>query len=372
MVMCRFVLGVALLAVLVLFAVGALADDVCLCGGQKSDKDAPVKSLTTRFTYKAVVPELPAGTKSLDLWLPIPSDSQWQTVRDVQVSSPYPYRITQEQKFGNRMVYVRVTGQGTRDKLEVAVSFIVERKEVRVFGRQWAGQTKTCSCSPNCNCPHCQADKTLRQLSLQPETLVPVGGRFLTIATEVTQGKQTKLEKIRALFEHVVATMQYDYKRESPKLGEGDVAFVCDFRKGNCSDLHSYLISLARSLGIPAYLEYGFPLAGIPLPDPLPKEGKIWRLPLLDLGLRRASRFGFPLMRPMPADGWTLTDPKSRTFLFGNLVLERSAVAVSRGRDIVLNPPQKGKPLNYFIYPYAEADGQSVKVNWELTYQLLP
>ncbi|MFA0745861.1 MAG: hypothetical protein LASZOEIN_002675, partial [Candidatus Fervidibacter sp.] len=34
--MCRFVLGVALLAVLVLFAVGALADDVCLCGGQKS------------------------------------------------------------------------------------------------------------------------------------------------------------------------------------------------------------------------------------------------------------------------------------------------------------------------------------------------
>jgi hypothetical protein len=58
--------------------------------------------------------------------------------------------------------------------------------------------------------------------------------------------------------------------------------------------------------------------------------------------------------------------------LFGNLVLERSAVAVSRGRDIVLNPPQKGKPLNYFIYPYAEADGQSVKVNWELTYQLLP
>jgi transglutaminase-like putative cysteine protease len=370
MVMCRFVLGVALLAVLVLFAVGALADDVCLCGGQKSDKDAPVKSLTTRFTYKAVVPELPAGTKSLDLWLPIPSDSQWQTVRDVQVSSPYPYRITQEQKFGNRMVYVRVTGQETRDKLEVAVSFIVERKEVRVLGDN--GQVnKTCSCSPNCNCPHCQADKTLRQLSLQPETLVPVGGRFLTIATEVTQGKQTKLEKIRALFEHVVATMQYDYKRESPKLGEGDVAFVCDFRKGNCSDLHSYLISLARSLGIPAYLEYGFPIVGIPIPDPLPKEGKIggyhcWTW-VYD------EQVGWFPVDASDARRWLDANrPEVKDFLFGNLVLERSAVAVSRGRDIVLNPPQKGKPLNYFIYPYAEADGQSVKVNWELTYQLLP
>ncbi|MFA0774113.1 MAG: hypothetical protein KEFWMYNX_002148, partial [Candidatus Fervidibacter sp.] len=125
--MYRFVLGVASLSVLSLFAVGVLAGDSCHCGGQKSDKGATIRTLTTRFTYKAVVPELPAGTKALDLWLPIPSDDRWQTVRDVQVTSPYPHRITQEQKFGNRMVYVRVTGQGTRDKFEVAVSFIVER-----------------------------------------------------------------------------------------------------------------------------------------------------------------------------------------------------------------------------------------------------
>lgn len=28
------------------------------------------------------------------------------------------------------------------------------------------------------------------------------------------------------------------------------------------------------------------------------------------------------------------------------------------GRDLVLNPPQSGEPLNYFMYPYAEADGK--------------
>ena len=27
------------------------------------------------------------------------------------------------------------------------------------------------------------------------------------------------------------------------------------------------------------------------------------------------------------------------------------------GRDLVLAPPQAGEPLNYFMYPYAEADG---------------
>jgi len=31
------------------------------------------------------------------------------------------------------------------------------------------------------------------------------------------------------------------------------------------------------------------------------------------------------------------------------------------GRDIRLSSDQKGDPLNYFIYPYAETNGQTVK-----------
>jgi hypothetical protein len=31
------------------------------------------------------------------------------------------------------------------------------------------------------------------------------------------------------------------------------------------------------------------------------------------------------------------------------------------GRDLRLSPEQKGQPLNYFIYPYAEANGQPLK-----------
>ena len=57
--------------------------------------------------------------------------------------------------------------------------------------------------------------------------------------------------------------------------------------------------------------------------------------------------------------------------LFGGLVLERAAVAVSRGRDLTLSPPQKAGPLNYFIYPYAEADGKTVPASWNLTYHVL-
>jgi hypothetical protein len=43
-------------------------------------------------------------------------------------------------------------------------------------------------------------------------------------------------------------------------------------------------------------------------------------------------------------------------YYFGNLTENR--VQFSTGRDITLNPPQMGKPLNFFIYPYVEVVGK--------------
>ena len=40
-----------------------------------------------------------------------------------------------------------------------------------------------------------------------------------------------------------------------------------------------------------------------------------------------------------------------------NLV-ETSFRKTETGRDLVFNPPQAGAPINYFLYPYAEADGK--------------
>jgi hypothetical protein len=41
-------------------------------------------------------------------------------------------------------------------------------------------------------------------------------------------------------------------------------------------------------------------------------------------------------------------------------VVDESRIAIGTGRDLVLNPPQAGDPLDYFIYPYAEADGKTL------------
>jgi len=308
------------------------------------------RSLKTRFTYRASVPTIPSGTKNLRLWLPLPSDSPFQTVSNLKVTSPFSHRVTSEKKHGNRLVFVEAaTPSG---KLDVSVSFDVERKEIAPL----TNGEKLSNGEP--------------ASYLRADMLVPIGGRFAEIADSVVGSLSSPSDKVRAIYEHTVANMQYDYNKESPKLGMGDVAFVCDYKKGNCSDLHSYMISLARSEGIPAYLEYGFPVCGIPVPGQVAEKGTIggyhcW------MWFYDGERGWLPVDA---SDGRRWLDSKRadvKERLFGNLVLERSAVAISKGRDLTLEPPQQAGPLNNFIYPYSEADGKSVETTWVMEYELL-
>lgn len=319
----------------------ALASTLALASGETP------RTLHTHFTYRAEAPSLPPGAHKLRLWVPIPSDNAYQKITNLKVTGPSDYRITTEPKYGNRMVYVE-----TDRPIKVAIDFDCDRKEVDL---QTGGGARS-------------GPAELRA-DLQPDTLVPVGGPWADLSKEIAGTKTTRLDKMRAFFDQTIATMQYDYKKESPHLGEGDVAFVCDYKKGNCSDLHSYIISLARSAGIPCYLEYGFPLTGIPVPSPAPATGKIggyhcW------IWFYDEDRGWLPLDA---SDGrrWLDADkPVVKDSLVGSLVLERSAVAFSKGRDITLNPAQAAPPLNNFIYPYAEADGKSVPATWEINYEL--
>ncbi len=321
---------------------------LALLGAMPTAADAP-RVLTTQFTYTAIVPAAPAGTKAEDVWLPIPSDSPWQAISALTVTAPDAYKITTEARYGNRMVYLH-DAQPTKP-LQVTVQFTVARRQVSVL-------------------PNASAPSFALASDIAPDSRVPVGGRFNGIAKEATLGDKTPLQKEQGVFKHVVATMHYDYKKTSPEYAQGDSAFVCDYKSGNCSDLHSYLISLSRSLGIPAVLEFGFPLTGIPVTRPLPLDGKIagyhcwvWF---------RDTQKGWVPLDAADARRWAdAGQPSVSNSLFGSLVLERTAVAVSRGRDLTLSPPQKSGPLNYFIYPYAEADGKPVPASWTLTYHVL-
>ena len=60
-----------------------------------------------------------------------------------------------------------------------------------------------------------------------------------------------------------------------------------------------------------------------------------------------------------------------RTSHFGQLPSDR--IEFTLGRDLVLEPAQEGEPLNYWINPYAELNGEPLKsIPWTLHFRRLP
>ena len=181
-----------------------------------------------------------------------------------------------------------------------------------------------------------------RKEYLQPDKLVPVTGLPAELAAKVTEGETTPLDKARAIYDYVFTTMRYD--KTGTGWGHGDVLYACDAKKGNCTDFHSLFIAMARSQGIPARFEIGFPL------PPDKHSGEI-------AGYHCWADFFEPQHGWVPVDiseAWK--HQEKRDYFFG--AHDANRVQFSMGRDLRLNPKQDGAPLNYFVYPYVEVAGK--------------
>jgi transglutaminase-like putative cysteine protease len=136
--------------------------------------------------------------------------------------------------------------------------------------------------------------------------------------------------------------MRYD--KTGTGWGRGDVLYACDAKKGNCTDFHSLFIAMARSQGIPARFEIGFPLP----PDKRSSE---------IAGYHCWAEFFEPQHGWIPVDiseAWK--HPEKKDYFFG--AHDDNRVEFTMGRDLELSPKQDGKPLNYFVYPYVEIGGK--------------
>ena len=280
---------------------------------------------TFEGTYVATVRDIPAGVKKLDLWIPLPPSRGAQSVSDVVIDAPWTFTRMHETEFGNDYAFAEIANPPAGE-ISVQVHFRATRHE-----ESMAAPAET------------TASAAELQRALRPDRLVTLSPRVKKLADEVTAGKTTPVEQARAIFEHIVTTMKYD--KTVPGWGNGDTERACDIRKGNCTDFHSLFLSLARAKGIPARFVIGFPLtaadgraAGYHCWAEFYVQGKGWI--------------------PVDAsDASKKSDPAARDYLFGNLDPDR--VQFTIGRDVKLTP-HTSAPLNYFIYPYAEADGAKV------------
>ena len=279
------------------------------------------------FHYAFTVKNLPTG-KKVRVWIPAAHSDRYQEVKIVSAKGDLPLKTTSESKYGNE-IYFAEARSAAQSELHFDVEYDVLRHE-RVALHPAAHMLATSLTSKE------------RLEDLQPDALVPVTGLPADLAVKVTEGKTQPLDKARAIYDYVFITMKYD--KTGTGWGHGDVLYACDAKKGNCTDFHSLFIAMARSQGIPARFEIGFPLP----PDKHSAE---------IAGYHCWSDFYIDGKGWIPVDiseAWK--HPDKRDYFFGSHDVDR--VQFSMGRDLRLNPAQDGKPLNYFVYPYVEVDGQ--------------
>jgi transglutaminase-like putative cysteine protease len=282
------------------------------------------------FDYAFTVKDVRPGER-VRVWIPLAHSDEYQDVRVLAKGGDLSLKEVRQPEFGNVVLYAE---SAKADKSEYAfhVKFDVVRREhvVLAYGKPISDE------------PPPQVARVGLARFLEADRLVPVTGVPAQLAAQQTKGANNQLEKARDIYEYVFRTMKYDKSGEG--WGHGDTLWACDSKRGNCTDFHSVFISMARAENIPARFEIGFPL---------PADKHSAEIP----GYHCWAEFFLDSTGWIPIDiseAWKHQD--KHEYFFGAHDVNR--VQFTEGRDLRLKPRQDGPPLNYFIYPYVEVNGQ--------------
>jgi transglutaminase-like putative cysteine protease len=163
----------------------------------------------------------------------------------------------------------------------------------------------------------------------------------------------------------------------------GSAAYCLTTKTGNCTDFHSLFSSLAIASGIPNRMVYGSLLKPTlngfdvdasyhcwiefyaPKLGWIPLDASLANIYWGDTPLSDKNR---TLIERTTATGYRGPDKNMIEFYFGNL--DERRVVWSRGRDLMMQPPQEDGPVNALHKIYVEIDGKQ-STDWEraLTYK---
>ena len=325
--------------VFVFACIGALAVWTGMPGAASLPENAVTR--TFEFTYLTRIPPLPSDAKSSRIWIPTPQSDSFQTISDVRIDSPIPYSKRRDSEYGNEYLYFEVSPAKFPQAGEVRMSFQAKRLEHRVALDANRSDGRLSDNAP----------LNLERF-LQPDRRIPLQGTIADLSAQETHGIQDPVAKARAIYNYVIATMRYD--KSGTGWGNGDALWACTAKRGNCTDFHSLFIGMMRAAGIPARFEIGFPL---------PENQHAGAI----AGYHCWAEFyvaGYGWIPVDASEAWK--HPEKRDYFFG--AHDDNRLQFTVGRDIRLNPPQQGDPLNYFIYPYAEVDGKPLALESKFSF----
>src|SRR5580704_15041225 len=222
------------------FLISRVVVEVGTCGERP-------REVSYEFTYAAHVADLPESATNVDLWIPVPSDSQGQRVNGVRIVRPSGGQVRTEPQYQNRIFHYRFRGPFSKAQslpaaelvFDVVRSEVVipEAKALRVNG-------------------HVGKSNAL-DVYLRPNRLIPIGGKVSQIAASLKLPQHDPLRVGRRLYDYLIDTMVYDWK--APGAGRGDVLWACDSKRGDCTDYHSTLLRYAVRKGFPQITSSVFP-----------------------------------------------------------------------------------------------------------------
>ena len=306
-----------------------------------------------QFNYKVNIES--SNGKKLEVWIPVPKSNEVQSVDNLNIDTGgLKYTIENESVHGNKYLYINESN-GTNSPTTISMTFDVNRKEHK-----------------NVNYKDVNPENYLGSYST-----VPVGGVFQSV---IEKNKLSK-DNVRGIYDYVYQGMNYGkpksednvyynspwlepegkygmmkvgrdvvldlYKQSKKKggnytFGKGNSMYACYIGVGNCTDYHSYFMSLDRTLNIPARFHMGFSI-------PMGEEGPVG-------GYHCWSDYY------VEGEGWYPVDiseadkdPSKKDYFFGTVSSNRFEMAV--GRDFVLKG-HESNPVNIFIYPLMEIDNQ--------------
>jgi len=290
----------------------------------------------------------PAGISRA--WVPLPSiSSEYQKAQDSTWSgNAAVMRTVADGKYGASMFYAEWADGAAAPVVEVTSRFQTQDRAL-----DWSKKAPA------------QEDAASLRSWLQPTDLMPIDGIVRETAAEVTKGKREDLDKVRAIYDWILANTYREPKVRG--CGVGDIKAMLETRNfgGKCGDVNGLFVGLARASGVPARDIYGIRV----VPSAFGYKA-------LGAGSANVSRAQHCRAEVFLRDyGWVAMDPADvgkvareetsewlkidhplveavRPKLFGGW--EGNWLAYNHAHDVALPSATKGGKLGFLMYPQAE------------------
>ncbi|HEY3309354.1 MAG TPA: transglutaminase domain-containing protein [Desulfuromonadaceae bacterium] len=273
----------------------------------------------------------PAG--EAEVWIPYPVSDNDQAITDVKISGDFATSaVYTDANYSTPMLYARWNKDAKSRKL----SFVYKADRKEVLRRDFPA--KETAWNP-----------TDYARYLAPTALGPVDGEVGRLAKTIVAGKTTVLEKAKAIYDWTCDNTYRDPKTRG--CGAGDVCLLLKNPGGKCADIHSVFVALARAAGVPAREVFGIRMGKKERED-ISTWQHCWAEFFLP-GYGWVPVDAADVRKAMLTDNLKLEDSKTkelRAYFWGGIDPYR--VKLGMGRDLTLNPPQPGKPVNYLMYPF--------------------